>query len=293
MDTKYGKLPAAPGRPVFPVKDNIPTDRFPLITVLLIAINVVVFLGFQHPKGFSSVSDKTVVRYGAIPYELTHPGKHCAIGNAVSPNGTLEQVPAAEAKVTCSGKRVPTSAGEVEIKHVPGSQPPTWITMFTAMFMHGGFLHIIGNMLFLWIFGNNVEDSMGRPRFVAFYLLGGLAALWGQVLFSPNSDVPTIGASGAIAAVLGAYLLLYPRARVLTVVFIVFFVTVIELPAIFMLGLWFLEQIYFAGASLSSPTGGGGGVAYWAHIGGFAFGFALIKLFAKRVKQIPPRFPVY
>jgi membrane associated rhomboid family serine protease len=260
---------------VFPVKDNIPTDRFPVITVVLIVINVVVFLGLQHPKGFSSVDDNTVVKYGAIPYELTHPGKHCAL--AATPTGT-------EA-VACEGQ-----AG---VSGTAPSQPPTWITMLTAMFMHGGFLHIIGNMLFLWIFGNNVEDSMGRPRFVAFYLLGGLAALWGQVLFSPSSDIPTIGASGAIAAVLGGYLLLYPRARVLTVVFIVFFVTVLELPAIFMLGLWFLEQIYFGAADLSSPTGGGGGVAYWAHIGGFAFGVALIKLFAKRVKQIPPRYPVY
>jgi membrane associated rhomboid family serine protease len=270
---------------VFPIKDNIPTDRFPLITVILIAINVVVFLGFQHPKGFSAVSDRTVVKYGAIPYELTHWGKHCALGNALTRDGTLARVPDQPVEVACSGRQ--------GVRHVPGSQPPTWLTMFTAMFMHGGFLHIIGNMLFLWIFGNNVEDSMGRPRFVAFYLLGGLAALWGQVLFSPNSDAPTIGASGAIAAVLGAYLLLYPRARVLTVVFIIFFVTVIELPAIFMLGLWFLEQIYFGAADLSSPTGGGGGVAYWAHIGGFAFGLALIKVFAKRVKQIPPRIPVY
>ena len=260
---------------MFPIKDNIPTDRFPLITVILIAINVVVFLGFQHPKGFSAVSDRTVVKYGAIPYELTHWGKHC----------DLASTPTGQQAVACEGK--PDVVGKAP------SQPPTWLTMFTAMFMHGGFLHIIGNMLFLWIFGNNVEDSMGRPRFVAFYLLGGLAALWGQVLFSPNSDAPTIGASGAIAAVLGAYLLLYPRARVLTVVFIIFFVTVIELPAIFMLGLWFLEQIYFGAADLSSPTGGGGGVAYWAHIGGFAFGLALIKVFAKRVKQIPPRIPVY
>ncbi|MDQ6914781.1 MAG: rhomboid family intramembrane serine protease [Actinomycetota bacterium] len=256
---------------MFPIKDNIPTERFPLVTVLLIAINVVVFLGFQHPKGFSSVDDKTVVHYGAIPYELTHPDKHCDL----VPGGA----------VACEGQ-----------KGVVGKapkQPPTWVTMFTSMFMHGGFLHIIGNMLFLWIFGNNVEDAMGRPRFVLFYLLGGLAALWGQVLFGPDSTAPTIGASGAIAAVLGGYLLLYPHARVLTLVFIVFFVTVIELPAVFMLVFWFLEQLYFGAANLSNPTGGGGGVAYWAHIGGFAFGLAAIRLFAKRVKEIPSRYPVY
>jgi membrane associated rhomboid family serine protease len=250
---------------VFPIKDNIPTDRFPVVTVALIAINVIVFLGFQKVHGFSSVNDGIVVKWGAIPYELTHWGKHCALLG----KSTLE--------CGVSGK----------------GQPPTWITMFSAMFMHGGFLHIVGNMVFLWIFGNNVEDSMGRVRFLLFYLLGGMAALWGQVLFSPNSDVPTIGASGAIAAVLGGYILLYPRARVLTLVFIIFFVTVIELPAVFMLGIWFLEQIYFGAADLSSPTGGGGGVAYWAHIGGFVFGLATIKLLATRHKSIPPPHPVY
>jgi membrane associated rhomboid family serine protease len=259
---------------VFPIKDNIPTDRFPVVTVALIAINVIVFLGFQKVKGFSAVDDSIVVKWGAIPYELTHWGKHCALAAT-----------AAGQQVACEGQ-----AGVVG--QAP-SQPPTWITMFSAMFMHGGFLHIAGNMLFLWIFGNNVEDSMGRVKFVAFYLLGGLAALWGQVLFSPGSDVPTIGASGAIAGVLGGYILLYPRARVLTLVFIIFFVTVIELPAVFMLGIWFLEQIYFGAADLSSPTGGGGGVAYWAHIGGFAFGLAAIKLFATREKSIPPQYPVY
>ena len=263
---------------MFPIKDNIPTDRFPLITVLLIVINVVVFLGFEHPSGFSSVNENTVVRYGAIPYELTHWGKHCALVQAPATAGT-------EA-VACEGQ--PGVSGKAP------SQPPTWTTMFTAMFMHGGFLHIIGNMLFLWIFGNNVEDSMGRARFVLFYFLGGLAALWLQVAVSPDSTAPTIGASGAIAAVLGGYILLYPRARVLTLVFIIFFVTVIELPAVFVLALWFLEQVYFGAANLTNPTGGGGGVAYWAHIGGFGFGLALIRLFAtRRDKQIPPRIPVY
>jgi membrane associated rhomboid family serine protease len=279
---------------VFPIKDNIPTDRFPIVTVAIILINVVVFLGFQGIKGFSSVNDETVVKYGAIPYELTHPGRHCDLGNAVSPNGTLERVPGAPLEVECTGKQVVTSAGEaVQIRRVPGSQPPTWVTMFTAMFMHGGFLHIIGNMLFLWIFGNNVEDSMGRVRFVAFYLLGGLAALWLQVLFGPDSLAPTIGASGAIAAVLGGYLLLYPRARVLTLIFIIFFVTVIELPAVFLLAFWFLQQLYFGAANLSDPTGGGGGVAYWAHVGGFAFGLATIRLLARREKSVPPPYPVY
>jgi membrane associated rhomboid family serine protease len=161
------------------------------------------------------------------------------------------------------------------------------------MFMHGSIVHLGGNMLFLWIFGNNVEDSMGRVRFIVFYLLGGLAALAGQILVGPNAAVPTLGASGAIAAVLGGYLLLFPRARVITVIFIIFFFTIVELPAILILGFWFLQQILFGATDLTNPTGGGGGVAYFAHIGGFAFGLLMIRAFAQREKQVPPRLPVY
>jgi membrane associated rhomboid family serine protease len=161
------------------------------------------------------------------------------------------------------------------------------------MFSHGSFLHIAGNMLFLWIFGNNVEDSMGPVRFVLFYVLGGLAALLGQVIVGPNEAVPTIGASGAVAGVLGGYILLWPKARVLTLVFIIFFVSLIELPAMVMLGIWFAQQILFGAADLTDPTGGSGGVAYFAHIGGFLWGLVVIRAFAQRVKQVPPRIPVY
>jgi membrane associated rhomboid family serine protease len=174
--------------------------------------------------------------------------------------------------------------------------PTTLLTVFTAMFMHGSILHLAGNMLFLWIFGNNVEDAMGYVKYVAFYLLGGIAALVGQVLISPNAVVPTIGASGAIAAVLGGYILLYPRARVITVIFIVFFFTIIELPALVVLGLWFLQQVAFGYFDINQPAGGSsGGVAYFAHIGGFVFGLAAIKLFASRTKDYspPPKYPVY
>jgi membrane associated rhomboid family serine protease len=245
---------------VFPLKDNIPTERFPLVTLALIAINVVVFLFWQHPTGFDGVDQAKAIEYGAIPYELTHPGQHCAIAGAALACGNIPDT----------------------------GDAPTWMTVFTSMFMHGGFLHIAGNMLFLWIFGNNVEDAMGHVKFVLFYLLGGVAALAGQVLFDPNAVVPTIGASGAVAAVLGAYIVLHPRARVLTLVFIIFFVTIIEIPAIIMLGLWFAQQAFFAAAELSDPLGGGGGVAYWAHIGGFVFGLAAIKLFATRRRPPPP-----
>jgi membrane associated rhomboid family serine protease len=275
---------------VFPLKDNIPTERFPFVTVALIAINVFVFLFLQHPTGFSSVDNETVVKYGAIPYELTHPGKHCGYGNKVTPGGKL--VTSTKGTVVCEGTVVQTSEGPTRIRSVTGSQPATWVTIFTAMFMHGGFLHIIGNMLFLWIFGNNVEDAMGPLKFLVFYLLSGVAALALQVAFNTDSTVPTIGASGAIAGVLGGYILLYPRARVLTLIFLIFFVTFIEVPAVLVLGLWFLQQLYFGVADLSDPTGGG--VAYFAHIGGFAFGLIFIRVFATRARRPPePRLPVY
>ena len=147
------------------------------------------------------------------------------------------------------------------------------------MFMHGGLLHLGGNMLFLWIFGNNVEDAMGPVKFVIFYLLAGVAALALQTVIDPSSQVPTLGASGAIAGVLGGYILLFPRARVVTVIFIVFFFTILELPALLVLGFWFLQQALFADVDLG---GSGGGVAYFAHIGGFVFGLLAIRLFASR-----------
>jgi membrane associated rhomboid family serine protease len=184
------------------------------------------------------------------------------------------------------------SGGLDEAGATPGdNQPNTFLTILTSMFMHGGLLHIAGNMLFLWIFGNNVEDSMGRPTFILFYLLGGLAATALQTAVGPSSTTPNLGASGAIAAVLGGYALLFPRARVVTLVFIIFFITVLELPALLVLGGWFLLQLFDA----SQPVGGGGGVAYFAHIGGFLFGLLAIKLFARRARDtyVEPRYPVY
>jgi membrane associated rhomboid family serine protease len=245
---------------VFPLKDDIPTRRFPVLTVAIIAINVVAFFLFQGAElsfGGAAVDEENAVEYGAIPYEITHPGEQCvAVGD---------------------GSALRCGAGEGL------GLAPTWLTVLTSMFMHGGLLHIAGNMLFLWIFGNNIEDSMGRLRFVAFYLLGGAVAVLAQTAIDPSSPVPTIGASGAVAAVLGAYALLYPRARVVTLVFIVFIFTVIELPALLVLGLWFLLQLFSASAELAAPIeGAGGGVAYFAHIGGFVFGLLLIRLFADR-----------
>jgi membrane associated rhomboid family serine protease len=241
---------------LIPLKDNIPTENFPVFTVAFIVINVLMFFFFQEPDlslSGASVGDQKVVDYGAIPYEITHPGEQCEVVTGSS-------------ELACGDGT---------------SGPSTWLTLFTSMFMHGGLLHIAGNMLFLWIFGNNIEDAMGRIKFVLFYLGGGLAATLTQVLIDTSSTVPSIGASGAVAAVLGGYALLYPRARVVTLIIIIIFITIIELPALLVLGLWFLMQLYYGSSELAQPVAGGG-VAYWAHIGGFVFGLALVKLLARR-----------
>jgi membrane associated rhomboid family serine protease len=283
---------------LIPLKDNVPTDRFPIVTLAIIAINVLVFLFLQGASlSGEQVDTTTVVEYGAIPHRVTHPGDKCVL---VKVNGASGQE-----QVFCEGDpkyelaaQVPgcSNAALGEECRVGLKQPPAFLTLFTSMFMHGGWLHIIFNMLFLWIFGNNVEDSMSRVRYVLFYLLGGLAAIAAQIAVSPNSEVPTVGASGAIAAVLGGYLLLYPRARVLTVVFLLFFFTFIEIPALVMLGIWVFLQFLPAVGQLANPdVAGGGGVAYWAHIGGFIFGMAAIMLFAHRksTRYEQPRNPVY
>ncbi|MBI2618682.1 MAG: rhomboid family intramembrane serine protease [Ignavibacteriales bacterium] len=151
-----------------------------------------------------------------------------------------------------------------------------FLPFFTSMFLHGGWLHLGGNMLYLWIFGDNIEDKLGHGRYVAFYILCGFAAGVAHVLIDPQSGVPTVGASGAISGVLGAYLLMFPRARVITVIPILFFLQVAELPAILVLGFWFVIQFFNGLVSLGYQTGGMGGVAWWAHIGGFVAGLVLI-----------------
>lgn len=155
------------------------------------------------------------------------------------------------------------------------------ITVVTAMFLHGGLLHIAGNMVFFWAFGPEIEDMMGRARYTAFYLLGGLAAFGAQVALNPDSQVPTLGASGAIAAVMGAFLITFPRDRIRTLVFLGFFVTTLFVPAIVLVGIWFLLQIISEAGTLAESQSSGG-VAYAAHIGGFLFGLAFARLFEGR-----------
>ncbi len=150
--------------------------------------------------------------------------------------------------------------------------PVAWLTLFTSMFMHGGLMHLGGNMLYLWIFGNNVEDRVGHIQFLFFYIIGGLVAALSHVFFDPTSQIPMVGASGAISAVLGAYMLAYPNARVVVLLWIVFFVRFIRVPAILMLGVWFVMQISGFFGDMSRE---GGGVAWLAHIGGFVAGVVL------------------
>ncbi|HVP37407.1 MAG TPA: rhomboid family intramembrane serine protease [Terriglobales bacterium] len=217
---------------MLPLKDDIPSYKKPIITPLLIGINVIVFL-YQFSLGPGA--EGLVLKYGAIPYNVTH----------------LRNVS----------------------HHVNFPIP---LTLFTAMFLHGGFLHLLGNMLYLWIFGDNVEDRLGKFKFILLYLVSGLIAGLSQVLISPKSTVPMIGASGAIAGVLGAYMVGFPYAKVLTLVFFGFFARIIRIPAFFVLGFWFILQIIYALPSLGVQNAGG--VAFFAHIGGFLAGILLFYM---------------
>jgi membrane associated rhomboid family serine protease len=248
---------------LIPLRDSIRLARLPLVTIALIALNVIAYL--LSIRGGGSIgggpSGPTITSYGAIPYELTHLGSHCAIAAGGLANSIL-----------CTG--------QANVVGSAGPQPATWETVFTSMFLHANLLHIGGNMLFLAVFGGTVEDALGRVRFLAFYLLGGIVALALSVAVSPDSTAPTLGASGAIAGVLGGYILLYPRARILTVVLLILFFTIAELPAWVMLGLWLVFDALLGAFGVATPFGGGAGVAYYAHIGGFAFGLLAVRAFA-------------
>jgi membrane associated rhomboid family serine protease len=278
---------------LLPLKDNIPTLRFPILVVILIALNVIAFgfeLTWSQDAGSASGEagqlgaseyDVELIELGAIPYRITHPGEDCGL--------TAKNQ---EATIVCEGTpaydRAQSVGGLADL-----SEAPWWATLLTSMFLHGGILHLAGNMLFLWVFGNNIEDSVGRIVFIPFYLLAGIVALYAQALLDPSATVPTVGASGAVAGVLGAYALLHPHARVLTLIFIIFFVTLVEIPAMVMLGIWFALQFLPAVGQLATPdvAGNTGGIAYFAHVGGFIVGLALIKLLARRHEEPPSSAP--
>jgi membrane associated rhomboid family serine protease len=229
---------------VIPYRDENEAVRPAVVTILLILVNVAVWLLVQGAGAEEAVA-ASVCNFGLIPGELTlsaRPGAGFDMGNGL--------------------------ACLVD----PGRAPEH---IFASMFLHGSWLHLIGNMWFLWLFGNNVEDSMGHLRFIVFYLLCGVAAALAQVAAAPSSIVPMVGASGAIGGVMGAYVLLYPHARVFTLVPIGFFITSFALPAWVMLGYWMLLQI------VGGFGGGEGGVAFWAHVGGFLAGLILIKPFSR------------
>ena len=217
---------------MIPLKDSNPTERFPIITVVFIALNIIVFL-YQISLDDDAIGT-FVAAFSLVPSRLFY-------------------------------------AGTV----LPGPIP-VGITIFTSQFLHGGLLHLCGNMLYLWIFGNNVEDAMGRFRFIVFYLLCGAIASLAHAFMNDRSIIPMIGASGAISGVLGAYVLLYPKARVLTLFTLGFFVRMIEVPAMMVLGFWFVFQ--FLNALVAQEAGG---VAWYAHIGGFLAGMALIIVFKR------------
>jgi membrane associated rhomboid family serine protease len=254
---------------VLPIRDINPTNRFAWVTLGLILANVAVFLFWQptlHGGGAQqtqAAQQAFFLCHAEIPYEVTH---HTNLGDGGA--GATEAIE----------RDYGVDAGEAaDVQQALRQTCPnkSWVvSIFAAMFLHGGWLHIAGNMLYLWIFGNNVEDRLGRVRFVLFYLAGGLAAAGLELAVSPSSAIPSLGASGAIAAILGSYLLMFPRARVITLIFFIF---PVALPAVIVLGGWFVLQL-FSGVGQLGTHVNGSGVAYWAHIGGFAFGYVATRL---------------
>jgi membrane associated rhomboid family serine protease len=218
---------------MFPYKDDNPTRTFPVATISIIGLNIVVFL--MQMMSLDN-AENIVYAYGAIPHNI------------------------------------------ISFESDQPISPP--LTIFSSMFMHGGIFHILGNMLYLWIFGNNIEDRLGHVRFIVFYLFCGVVAAFSHALANPGSEVPMIGASGAVSGVLGAYILTYPFARVHTIVFLGFFVTVIKIPALIVIGFWAIIQV--VNGLVAQSVLNQGGVAWLAHVGGFIVGLATIKLWLPR-----------
>jgi membrane associated rhomboid family serine protease len=237
---------------MIPLKDDVPSRSTPIVTMILIAINIAVYvyqlsLGLGVDSGGRAASEAFIMEFGATPCRLT---------------GTCDR----------------------------GDFPSPYVTVFTSMFMHGGIFHVGGNMLYLWIFGDNVEDTLGHARFLLFYLAAGVAAAVAQTVASPTSLVPMVGASGAVSGVLGAYLLLFPYATILTLVTVGFFFRTFHFPAVIVLGFWIVLQLINGWITVSASAmgrGETGGVAWFAHIGGFLAGMVLLLLFRPRTSRRP------
>jgi len=260
---------------VIPLRDANPTKRFPVVTLALIAANVAVFLLWQPSFGTQLEQQTFYYCHAEIPWEVSHQ-ENLAQGGL-------------EARVALDADLGPGAGADIQPflrRECPNKS--WWLAIFVAMFLHGGWFHIAGNMLFLWVFGNNVEDRLGYVVYPLFYVLGGLAASALQLAFGANSTIPSLGASGAIGAILGAYIVLFPHARVTTLV-IFFFITLVEIRAGVVLAIWFLLQVFSGVGQLGSELNGG--VAYWAHVGGFAFGALVAWLFYRRRGGVQP--PVY
>jgi len=242
---------AARLKPMFPLRDENPTAHFPIATIVIIAMNVLSWV-FLQGLGTDVALARSLCNFGLVTGDVLGTAP---IGSSFPLSRTLACV------IDRHGD---------------------WYTLFTHMFMHGGWFHIVGNMWFLWIFGDNVEDVMGPVRFFVFYLLCGLAAATAQMWTDVNSVAPMVGASGAIGGVMGAYALLFPRARVHTFIFLFFYVTTVAVPAVFMLGYWFVLQVLSGLPSVGGASSGG--VAFWAHVGGFLAGIALVVPFRSRAR---------
>jgi membrane associated rhomboid family serine protease len=227
---------------MFPIRDENPQIRVPVVTYTLLALNIAAWVWLQG-LGSGGALLESICRFGLIPADLLGPLE-------------ISNLPE---KMAC-----------------PIDGQANWSTVVSSMFMHGGWMHLLGNMWFLWIFGDNVEDSMGPVRFAIFYLLCGLAAAALQIMADSSSAVPMVGASGAIGGVMGAYIVLYPRVHVHLLVILGFFITTFAVPAVAMLGYWLLVQLLGGFSSLGAT---GGGVAFWAHVGGFAAGALLVLAF--------------
>jgi membrane associated rhomboid family serine protease len=243
---------------MIPVGDSLRSRTFPFVNYIIIAVNITVFLyelmlqsqRIGPNRNAPTELDEWVAKWGTVPCRVTD---------------------------SCSGLN---GRFVDQLSNVPFD----WVQLLASQFIHGGLLHIAGNMLFLWIFGDNIEDAMGHVRYLVFYLLCGVIAGLAQVASDPNAVVPSVGASGAIAGVLGAYLVTYPRASVQVVIPIIFIPFFTRLPAVLMMGFWFLSQLIGVG-SVADVRGGEGGVAYWAHIGGFLAGMALVFFFRGRERS--------